>query len=200
MNKNMAPHYATNKQFFDSILDNSSITKDIANLRKKWNKKTTSKISTFVSFNNEVKQILKKYNIPLQWSETLVNYLMYGKKLIPLNEVLGIEIVDGQSDAKELIIRCTANTRLRDIKAVWRLVQKMQRRMPKFDHKTRPKKDENLIRDKFVMKLSSQGKKVREIADILAEKSVNDVLTEDAIRQIIKRNTKILIGLNKNQA
>lgn len=200
MNKDMAPHYATNKQFFDSLLDNRFTEKDIAGLRKKWNKKTTSKISTFVSFNNEVKQLLKKYNIPLQWSETLVNYLMYGKKLIPLNEVLGVEIVDGRSGNKELVIRCTANTRIRDIKSAWGIVQTMQKRMFNFNHKTRPKSDKNRYRDKIILKMASRGKTVPEISKYMCERFLNFDLTEDGIRQVIKRNKQTFIVFNKNRA
>lgn len=211
------PHFNTNKQFLNSIIDDPSISKDIIKLKQKWhiplsgfsdkekemqkwNKKVTGKAAILFSFRMDVKQLLEEHDIPPQWNETISNYLMYGRKMVPLSEVLGIEIVDGRSGEKELLIRCTANVRIRDIKSVWGMIQKMQRRMPNFGHKTRPKKDKNLYRDKLILKMASQGKTIPEISESMCKRFLQFDLTEDGIRQVIKRSKRTPIVSNKNRA
>lgn len=198
----LMPRSKINRQKFDAIISDQDIKKDLSTIKKKW--KDVGKRSFWknpknvVSFHKSVSKVLLKHNIPLHWTDTISNHLLYGSNFVPMANILGVDIKKNPDGSQELLIRCTAETKQSDIKAYWKIIQMTQKRMKDFQSKNRPLRTSNTKRNKLIYKLHSQNKEVNEIADALAEN--NYFLSEDAIRKIIKRKKdKTFIQSNKSQ-
>lgn len=120
------------------------------------------------AFKIEIRELAKKYDLPKSWEKGLRTYVLVNYSPLPETGAWVAHKLDEDNMVTDLSIRLTEATRLEDVKKMWGMVKLLQQNM----RGRTPKKLQPLHyadRDQRVIKLAEQGKKDREIAEVIHE-------------------------------
>lgn len=140
-------------------------------------------------FHRDLKNLVSKYRLPINWLESVKRYLMFNNiesMMIPGN----VSIVTGVGERGALMLEINADTTLEDIKFMWPMVMVEQKRLPDKSKKFQPAP--MLDVDKRASELRNLGYKMSKIADMIAEEFDLDLYTYKEASESVKRHKKRL--------
>lgn len=196
-------------QISDKFMDKewSPLRKEILNLRKKSTmpfqhdrviKKKGREFNRRIpinDFRNDIQELVIKYKQPTSMKNSIKHYLLFKNiEFLMLRAGPTMQpIYDSERRLQKVAITVEANTTLNDVKAIWPMVQHMQRKMPsRQQEKIQPSK--NFDRDQKAYELQLAGKTYRQIATALKKEFGGSLMYND-IGKIIERHKKRL-GIN----
>lgn len=145
------------------------------------------------AFRYDILHLLSQYKIPSQWEESIRRYLLFNKSIdlpIPLNNVTVQETWDFNLGSWQLSLILSADTTLKDIKAIWPLIKQEQVKL----HDYASKKFQpvpNLKRDKQIFDLAEKGMSYEDIAStILKEFRAKSTFGYDDVSKALHRYRK----------
>lgn len=158
-------------------------------------KKELNNISPINAFRIAIKNLLKKYKLPLRWEESIRRYILFNN-IDNMRLPGGITIheeYDKDTELKKLSIEIEDDTTLEDIKQSWSSIKYHQKRLHSHKKdKFQPIK--KFERDKEAYNLKQSGNSYNEIANTLSKK-YNKVISYDDVASYIKRH-KQRTGIN----
>lgn len=192
--------YVSDDTYFET--NRGRIREDIERLEKE--KKFREGFDLHRKFNKEapinafsiaIKNLLKKYKLPLNWHHSVQRYVLFNNidaMWYPGN-ILIRQDIDQDTDLRTLSIEIDDTTTLDDVKNAWPMIKFRQKKLASYTKKKfQPIK--NFERDQLAYNLKQSGKKYDEIATILSKK-YKKIISYDDVASYIKRH-KQKIGIN----
>lgn len=142
-----------------------------------------------------IKNLLKKYKIPLSWEHAVYRYLLFND-IDNMMQPIGISIhkeIDNEIDLERMYIEIEDSTTLEDIKQEWKTIKYHQSKLnAHVKKKFQPIKE--FERDKRAYELHREGKSLKEVVNILSDET-GEVYEWYDISKFIERHRK-KIGIN----
>lgn len=155
-------------------------------------KKDLTISSPLNSFRISIKNLIKKYKLPLNWEESIRRYIIFDdidKMWIPLGLNLYTEL-DKDTELQRLYLEIQGDTTKKDIEKQWELVKHYQKKLNShIKEKFQPIK--KFERDKRAYELEKEGKTIDEIADIINQE-FDIALDYNQLNIVLKRYKKRL--------
>lgn len=150
------------------LVMNGSFKNDVELLRNKWgmsNEINPDKIMDNLLWNEnfyfDVLLFMKKYKLEKNWEDWVYSYLIYDDETAFNPE--GAIILETKN--KEFSIRVYNSTNLNEVRKAFKVIKELQGQ-----DKKRLRLSKNLNRDKEILKLSEEGKTIKEISSIMIKK------------------------------
>ncbi|MBU1685264.1 hypothetical protein KJ662_03350 [Patescibacteria group bacterium] len=143
------------------------------------------------AFGNDIREIMKKYDIHASYHDVVRGYLLYYSAGIfsqPHNTSISIDYKDFK--AVGMKINIFPHTTMKDIQKLWPLVEIQKERMWGIKRGSKKKKMTNEKTNKRVMELSNAGQSDKEIAKIIKQETGHTSLTYADVAKIKYRMKK----------
>lgn len=156
-------------------------------------KRDLNDVSPINAYRIAIKNLLKKYKLPLRWEENIRRYILFNSidhMWLPSGITIHSDL-DKDTGLNRLSIGIEEDTIIDDIKQAWPIVEFRQRKLHSYtSDKFHP--IPNLDRDKRAYELQERGKSLDEIGEILNVEFENGGLDNNQLNIIIKRYKKRL--------